>query len=119
MAAEGDLVGDALALAANDSGEVDAAGVLDEDVEAGFRGGDLDGEMALVETAVEGSYEFFVDVNACVVVEAVENEVEAAGAGGKGAIEDVAVGLVEVLHGEQMIGDAPGQEGCARVRRFE
>ena len=42
FAGEGDLVSDSLALASNDGGEVDTAGVLDEDVEARFRRGDVD-----------------------------------------------------------------------------
>ena len=42
LAGEGDLVGDSLALASNDGGEVDPAGVLNEDVEARFRCGDVD-----------------------------------------------------------------------------
>ena len=62
------------------------------------------GEMRLAEAAVERADEFLIDVDLRVIVEAVDRKF-AAGAGCElRAVENVAVGLVEVFHGEQLVG---------------
>ena len=70
-----DLAGDSLALAANHLGEIDAAGVLNQDVESGRM---IDGRQLEVRTglpAIEHADEFLIDIDLRVIVQAVEDQV--------------------------------------------
>ena len=97
VAGEGDGFGDALGFAEHGAGEVDAGGVFYEDVELGGAGGG-DCEGGLFVAAVESSDEFAVEIDLRVVVELVKDQVAGDGGGDLVAVEDVTVGLIELLH---------------------
>ena len=109
-------MGDALALAAQGKPEVHAAGVFDEDVEVGLRGVDVEGHGDFVETAIEGAVEYAVEINLRVVVDGSMTRSPVTG-DDRGAVKDVAVGLIDFFHGEGLIGvDGRGQRIPQRAR---
>src|SRR6185437_14797864 len=97
---------DAGAFASEEFAKVHAACVFPENVEARGTsgGGELEREMALPGAAVEGADELAVEIDVCVAVQVVEGEVAAGLWLEGGAIEDVAVGLVDVFHAEDLLG---------------
>ena len=67
--------------------------------------------MILVQAAVEGPRQRLIHVNACVVVQPIEHKIVIAFLRVEGAIKNVAVRLIQVLHRQQMI----GAHSCAKV----
>src|SRR3954447_26544609 len=70
FAGEGDVAGDSLALAANDGGEIDAAGVLDQDVERGWARSCRQLQVRRAQAAIERADEFLIEIHLRVIVEA-------------------------------------------------
>ena len=103
MPPQTDGASDAFALRANDFGEVHASGVLNENIERcghGYRG---QREMRLSEPPVERANELLVDIDLRIIVEPIDDEFAAGASGKLRPVEDVAVGLVEIFHGEEFV----------------
>src|ERR1700739_3361859 len=89
---------------------MDAAGILNEDVEGCSPAARGQFQVPLPEATIERADQLAVDIDLRIIVKAVNGEFTARTCCELRAVENVAVGLIEILHGEKAAGlDRLGQ----------